>query len=82
MFRRLRLLSVALMIAAVLAFGAGCTEDAQCTEACEHTCDICDSGCSEGEIATCVQVCEDGLTAPERAQCILDTPVCEDLWKC
>lgn len=74
-----------LALVAALALAApltGCVEEPRCQEACEHTCDICDSGCDEAQLATCTQSCEDSLTPPERAQCVIDTDLCEDLWKC
>lgn len=61
---------------------AGCVEEPRCREACEHTCDICESDCSEEQLKTCTQSCEDSQTEPERAKCVLDTDLCEDLWRC
>lgn len=78
-------ISLVLALVAMLALGAplgGCVSEPRCREACEHTCDICDSDCSEGQLKTCIQSCEDAQTAPERAECILDTDLCEDLWQC
>ncbi|MDY0004238.1 MAG: hypothetical protein RBU30_23260 [Polyangia bacterium] len=82
MFKRFFTLIATCLAMAALLGPIGCVEEAQCREACEHTCDICDSGCSELQINTCTQSCEDGQTAPERAKCVLETDLCEDLWRC
>lgn len=75
-------LAMLAMVAALVAPLGGCVEEPRCREACEHTCDICGTQCSDVELDTCTQSCVDGQTAPERAECVLDTDLCEDLWRC
>ena len=75
----------ALAVLALVAFPAllgGCEAEPRCREACEHVCTICESDCTETQIQTCTQSCRDLKTDPDRAQCILDTDLCEDLWEC
>lgn len=72
----------ALLLAMGLALGSGCEEPAPCRAACEHACDICGTDCSDQDIDTCTQSCEDSQTPADRASCVIDTDTCDDLWKC
>lgn len=82
MLRKMVLLSLLCAAAATGLGGLGCVEEPDCRAACEHTCDLCGTGCEPDEIDTCTQSCEDGLTDPARTDCVLSTDRCEDLWKC
>jgi hypothetical protein len=80
MIRRFFTLLLALALLALPV--AACVETPRCAESCQHACDVCDTECDADAITACENACEDGQTAPERTDCILETTSCDDLWKC
>lgn len=79
----------AALIACVSALpSAGCKEEPKCREACIHACEICGQPCDlsdpviADDLDVCQENCETSAVPPWRAECILNTDFCEDLWKC
>lgn len=66
----------------------GCKEEPKCRKACLHACEICGQPCDPSdpvvadELDVCQENCETSGVPAWRANCILDTELCEDLWKC
>ena len=42
----------------------------------------CIPDCSEAGISACVVSCENNDTSPERAECVISAPTCDDIWEC
>ncbi|MFH2009721.1 MAG: hypothetical protein ABI333_24215 [bacterium] len=78
-----RLIGLILTLGFCLAMAGGCAaEEARCEEACRHQCDLCDQSCSEEDIAICAVSCENMDTEPDRTDCVLAAPTCDDIWEC
>jgi hypothetical protein len=77
-----RFVSIFLALAMVVLSASGCEEEADCAGACEHQCDVCDTGCDPTNVDACINSCINMDTSPDRTDCIIAAPTCDDIWKC
>ncbi len=67
---------------------SGCEDGPDCREVCLHICEICHDGCdlddpvTADEVDGCIHGCKQQDPDEERSKCLMDTDVCEDLWRC
>jgi hypothetical protein len=77
-----------LSLAGALLLAGGCEEETRCREACIHACEICGGDCdpSDPNVAQDLDACEteciQNRIGPSRAECVLETLECDELWKC
>ena len=77
-----RFVGIFLALAMVLLAASGCEEEPDCTGACEHQCDICNTGCDEEAVDACIDTCVNMDTSAARTSCIINAPTCDDIWEC
>jgi hypothetical protein len=77
-----RIIGVFLVLGMMLLGATACEKEPDCVAACEHQCDVCDTGCDEATVAACVNTCINMDTPASRTDCIIAAPTCDDIWEC
>ncbi len=77
-----RIVATLLALGALVLAAPACQPEADCAGACEHQCQVCDTGCDPKALDACVESCVNMETSPSRTSCIKDAPTCDAIWEC